>query len=64
MLKVAHDQRALHTFKGQALQGLLEQRELAGQGEELLGILLARQGPQAGTTATRKDYRNHGRRLH
>ncbi|MNN82616.1 hypothetical protein D3C81_1995660 [compost metagenome] len=47
VLKVAHDQRALHTFEVQALQGLLEQRKLAGQGEELLGILLARKRPQA-----------------
>ncbi|MCY1294388.1 hypothetical protein D9M70_436800 [compost metagenome] len=47
VLLVAHHDGLLHALERQALQGLLEQRLLADQGEELLGIELARQRPQA-----------------
>src|SRR5690606_29209116 len=64
VLDIAHHQRLLHAVEAQALQRLLEQRKLAGQGQELLGVHLARQGPEARTATTRKDYRNHGVSLH
>src|SRR5690606_30966237 len=39
--------------------GLLEQGVFTGQGQELLGELLARQRPQTRTATTRKNYRDH-----
>ncbi|MNZ56486.1 hypothetical protein D3C78_744330 [compost metagenome] len=56
---VADHDRGVHAFEHQALEGLLEQRVLTGQGEELLGELLARQRPQTRTATTRKNYRDH-----
>jgi hypothetical protein len=46
---VAHQHRRLHAVEAQALEGLLEQRVAAGEGEELLGIVLTRQRPESGT---------------
>src|SRR5690606_8274026 len=56
---VAHHQRRLHAFEGQALEGLLEQRVLAGQGQELLGIQLAGKGPESRAATTGKNDGNH-----
>lgn len=54
----------LHALEAQALQGLLEQRVFAGKGEELLGIQLARPGPEARAAAARKNHRDHVVCLH
>ncbi|MNO96126.1 hypothetical protein D3C76_877880 [compost metagenome] len=64
VLLVAHHHRRLHAFEGEAREGLLEQRVLAGQGEELLGILLAGKRPESRAAATGKDYWNHRLYLH
>ncbi|MNO96127.1 hypothetical protein D3C76_877890 [compost metagenome] len=45
---VADQQGRLHAFERQALEGLLEQRVLAGEDEELLGELSARERPEPG----------------
>ncbi|MCY1288046.1 hypothetical protein D9M70_370650 [compost metagenome] len=57
---VAHHQRRLHAVERQALEGLLEQGLFAGEGEELLGKLLARKRPEAGAATTREDDGDHG----
>ncbi|MCY1555381.1 hypothetical protein D9M68_920380 [compost metagenome] len=59
MFLVAYQQRRLHAVEGQALDGLLEQGVRAGEGEELLGELLAREGPKTRAAATGKNYWNH-----
>ena len=46
VILVADHDRGVHAFEHQAFQGLLEQRVFAGQGEELLGELLARKRPK------------------
>ena len=59
VLLVAHQQRRLHAVEGQALDGLLEQGVVAGEGEELLGVLLAGKRPESRAAATGKDYWDH-----
>lgn len=43
---VAHHDGRVHAVEHQALQGLLEQGVLAGQGQELLGKLFTRKRPK------------------
>src|SRR5690606_32061054 len=60
VLLIGHQYWRLHALDGQALQGLLEQRLLTGQGEELLGLQLARKRPESRAAATGKDDGGHG----
>jgi hypothetical protein len=58
-----HDRRA----QGQtveALQGVLQQARVAEQGLQLLRMLLARHGPQAGAGAAAENHRNYSRIRH
>ncbi|MNO61273.1 hypothetical protein D3C76_519170 [compost metagenome] len=59
VLVADHDGR-VHPIEYQAGEGLLEQGVFAGQGQELLGELLARQRPQTRTATTGEDYWDHG----
>lgn len=52
VLLVGHQHWRLHALDGEALQGLLEQCLLTSQGEELLGIQLARKRPESRAAAT------------
>lgn len=60
ILLVGDDQRTrVDLAAGEVLQaqrGLLQQRALAGKGEELLGIALARRRPQSGAGAAGEDH--------
>ncbi|MNZ48029.1 hypothetical protein D3C78_657630 [compost metagenome] len=60
VILVGHQYGRLHAFEAQALQGLLEQGLVAGEGEELLGILFARKRPEARAATAREDHGNHG----
>src|SRR5690606_3276285 len=51
MFLVANQQRWLHPLKSKTLNGLLEQRLLSCQRQELLGERFARKRPKPGTTA-------------
>ncbi len=59
---VADDDGAIDAaLAAQAIDGLLEHGLFAGQGQELLGVKLAREGPESRAATTGQDDGNHGR---
>lgn len=61
---VAHHDGLRHRDAVETLDGLLQHRAIAHQGQQLLGVQLARDRPQAGArTAGQYDRGNHGRRF-